>query len=107
MINARGLPATFSLTDIASMLMDIVRRAVDGTVVPLFVDYSNQRVIVGGTTTVGNNSTVQIQVGDIEVTTAGKGIIIKDDGGSGKTCRMTLTYDSGTGNWTPTFTTVS
>ena len=69
-INA-SVPVNVDLLQLQTAIQQILRRAVDGTVVPLFVDYTNQRVIIGATATDGNNSTVQVQVGDIEVTTAG------------------------------------
>ena len=107
MIPGIALPPTATLKDIISAIYEIYRRAIDGTTKPLFVDITNQRVIVGGVATTGNNSAFQVQSGDIEITTAAKGIILKDDGGSGKTVRITPTYDSETGNWTLSFTTVS
>lgn len=36
-------------------LTEIQRRAVDGTVSPLFVDYTNNRVLIGTTTASGSN----------------------------------------------------
>ena len=89
------------------MFRSILQKAVDGTRVPLFVDESaNQRVIVGGTVSVGNGSVFQVQSGDAEVTTAGKGFVGKDIGGTGKFCRMVPRYDAASGNWTLEMSTV-
>ena len=107
MINSRGLASNASITDIISLLSDMLRRSIDGTVVPLFVDSTNQRVIVGSTVSSGNNSLIQVNGGDIETITAGKGIIIKDDGGSGHSVRVTATWDASTNNWTLNLTGIS
>jgi len=96
-----------SVEELLPILQDIIRRAVDGTTVPLHIDISNQRVIIGGMSSTGSGAPLQVQGGDVEVTTSGKGIIIADDGGSGHTARMTLNYDSTTQNWVPVFTTIS
>lgn len=106
MINV-PIPITLSLNDLQAIIQEVLRRSVDGTVVPLFVDYTNQRVIIGGTASLTNNSVFQVQSGDAEITTAGKGLILRDDGGSGKTCRVTATYNAEFSNWTLTLTTVS
>lgn len=97
-----------TLTDaLLATISEMLRRAVDGTIKPLFVDYTNQRVIIGGTSSAGQNAPLQVQSGDIEITTAGKGLILKDANGSGKTCRITATYDDEVDNWTLTIEHVS
>ncbi len=98
---------TLQDTDLYQLFRSILTRALDCTRKPLFVDEVNQRIILGGTVSGGVGSPVQVQSGNIEVTTAGKGVVIKDSGGSGKSCLMTLTYDSATGNWVPSYETIA
>lgn len=106
-MNTRGTPVDLNIIDVSTAIADIYKRAVDGTIVPIFVDYTNQRVIIGGSSSLGSNAPFQVQSGDIEITTAGKGIILKDDGGTTHTCRVTATYDKPTNNWVLNLTTVS
>jgi len=89
------------------ILLVILQKAIDGTVVPIFVDTPNQRIIIGGVSSLGSNAPLQVQSGDIEITTAGKGIIIKDDGGTTHTARLTFTYDPATQNWNTNLSTIS
>lgn len=46
-------------------LNEVIRRSIDGTVPPLFVDYANQRVLIGSTTASGS-AKLQI-VGNVTV----------------------------------------
>ena len=67
--------------DLLGVLSDLARRAVDGTVTPLFVDSANQRVIVGATT-VSSGTAGKVEVaGDIKITSAASGIILTDSNG--------------------------
>lgn len=63
-------------------LLEILRRAVDGTVVPLFVDYSNNRIIIGGVSASASPATIEVAQGDIKVVSAGSGIILSNRGGT-------------------------
>lgn len=61
---------------------ELMRRAVDGTINPFFVDTVNKRIIIGGTSSMGNGSPLQVQSGDIEVTTAGNGFVVPNRAGT-------------------------
>lgn len=98
-INARGLPIQLNFTDIQATLLDILKRAVDGTVVPVFVDYTNQRVIIGATVSAGSGAKLQVN-GDIEIIGSSNGFIVSDENGSGKSARIKGYRDSTTGLWT-------
>ena len=99
MINGRPIPSGATVQELAAAILEVMRRAIDGTVYPLFVDETNGRVIFFGVSSVRNGTKVQIQAGDLEFTTAGKGVILKDENGSGKTCRVTGIYDAESRNW--------
>ena len=64
------------------ILVELLRRAVDGTVPPLFVDYDNQRIIFGGTTISASPATVEIATGDIKIVSSGSGIILPNRAGT-------------------------
>lgn len=68
--------------DLIGILQDFVRRAIDGTTIPLFVDYTNNRVIIGGIESSSSPATFEIATGDIKVVTAGKGIILSSRDGT-------------------------
>lgn len=78
------VPIPQSTDGLVSALIDIVRRAVDGTVVPLIVDYTNQRVLIGATAaqTSGTNGKVEITGGDVRIVDSGKGLIVTTPDGS-------------------------
>lgn len=82
MIEGRGLPVNVSLEDLATSILEILRRGVDGTVVPLFVDYKNQRVIIGGTSVSASPATLEIKTGDVKVVAAGSGVILSNRAGT-------------------------
>lgn len=84
--------------DLYQLLYKILQKAVDGTIVPLFVDNSNQRVLVGAIVSAGNNSKFQV-TGDIEVIGTTNGLIFPDKNGSGKFGRVSALRDAN-GNWT-------
>lgn len=76
-----SLPA--NITDAMSALSEIVRRAVDGTVSPLFVDESNQRVLIGAVAVSGSNvGKLEVTGGDIKVVDNAKGIVLNDANGT-------------------------
>lgn len=107
MIFGRGLPLSAELLDIISYLLEVGRRAVDGTVVPLFVDYTNNRVLIGATVaSTSNIGKVEI-TGDVRVLGTANGIILPDAGGTTKLCRMRVVYDSTSGNFLPVFDTIA
>ena len=106
-INGVQLPIKADNNSLSSAVLDIRRRAIDGTVVPLFIDYANQRVIVGAIATANSNAKVQVNGGDIEVIGSTNGIILTDSGGSGHTCRVRATFDAASGDWILSLDTVS
>ena len=59
-----------------ALLQDILRRAPDGTVVPLFVDYVNQRIIIGATSASAAPAKVEVVSGSVKIVTPGYGIIV-------------------------------
>lgn len=63
-------------------MLEILRRAIDGTVPPLFVDSTNQRVIIGGTSASASPAKQEVTGGDIKVVDAGSGIIIANRSGT-------------------------
>lgn len=74
------------------LLIEVLRRAVDGTVPPLFVDYTNQRVIFNGTTISASPANVEVAAGDLKIVTAGKGLILSNQGGT-RFYRLTVDND--------------
>lgn len=74
------------------LLRTILRKALDCTVTPLFVDYKNQRVLIG--TTVASTSSpgkVGVSGGDVEIMDADKGLIMKTTDGTRFFVRMVKT----------------
>lgn len=81
-IQGRVLPVLVSIDELASAILELQRRAVDGTVVPLFVDSTNQRVVIGGTSVSASPAKFEIASGDIKVVAAGSGIILSNRSGT-------------------------
>jgi len=69
-------------------LTDVIRRAVDGTVLPLIVDYTNQRVLIGSTTASTSNPAKLEVTGDIKVLGSSNGVV--QTGASGTVWRLTI-----------------
>ena len=82
MINGRVLPVLVTIDELASAILELQRRAVDGTVVPLFVDYTNQRIVIGGISVSASPAKVEIVAGDLKIVTAGSGVIIPNRSGT-------------------------
>ena len=78
--------------DLSILLHEFLRRAIDGTVPPLFVDYVNQRVIFNGTTISAAPAKVEVASGDIKVVSAGSGLILNNLGGT-RYYRLTVDND--------------
>lgn len=71
-----------------ALLQEILRRAPDVTVVPLFVDYNNQRVLIGATA-VGAGTAGKLEVtGDIRILGSTAGVIMPETSGSSRTYRI-------------------
>lgn len=73
-MNGPTLPPDYSTA--IPTLADAIRRAIDGTVPPLFVDYTNKRVLIGSTTASGT-ATLQV-FGNIAVIASGSGYVFAD-----------------------------
>lgn len=69
-------------------LEDVVRRAIDGTVVPLVVDYTNQRVLIGATAASTSNPGKMEVTGDLKIIGASSGVVQVSS--SGKIWRLTI-----------------
>ena len=82
MIQGRALPFMVNIEELASAILEIMRRGVDGTVVPLFVDYENQRVVIGGTAVSASPAKFEVASGDIKVAAAGSGLILSNRSGT-------------------------
>ena len=69
--------------DLLPVLQENVRRSVDGTVPPILVDVTNQRILVGAsvasTTNIGK---VEITGGDLKVISGGYGVVIPNRAGT-------------------------
>ena len=64
-------------------LLEIVRRAIDGTVPPLVVDQTNQRVLIGTTSaTTSSIGKVEVKGGDLKIVDAGNGLILSNRAGT-------------------------
>lgn len=72
-----SLPAPLTQDFLVQIIQEILRRAVDGTVVPLFIDYNNQRVIIGGISASVSPAKVEIASGSLKVVTQGQGVILR------------------------------
>lgn len=65
------------------LLVDVLRKAVDGTRRPLFVDEINQRVLVGAIgPSASNIGKVEVTGGDVKVVTTGYGVVIPNRSGT-------------------------
>lgn len=64
------------------VIQEIVRRAVDGSVVPLLVDSANGRIYIGASTPSASPAKLEINSGDIKVVTAGSGLILSNRSGT-------------------------
>ena len=60
----------------------LLQKAIDGTVVPLFVDYVNQRILIGTTAVSASAAKVEVVSGDVKIVTAGYGLIVPNRGGT-------------------------
>lgn len=63
-------------------LTELQRRVVDGTIKPLFVDYNNQRVLVGAVEATTSNTGKLEVTGNIKIVGASQGIYLADTGGT-------------------------
>lgn len=77
-----SIPVNVDILELASAVAEILRRGVDGTVVPLFVDSINQRVIIGNTQASASPASLEIHNGDAKVVTAGSGLILSNRSGT-------------------------
>lgn len=57
-------------------LQEIIRRANDGTITPMLIDYINQRIIVGSTTATAASTSKLLVDGDVSVIGTASGIIL-------------------------------
>jgi len=90
-VNSIALPSR--IDDALSALIELVRRAIDGTVVPLVVDTSNQRVLIGTTTAATSLTNGKLEIkGDIRIQDGGNGIIVPTPDGT-KLYRITVDND--------------
>ena len=71
-------------------ITEIVRKAVDGSNNPIQIAVQ-----------------VNVTSNDIVVVTAGKGLVLTDDGGTARTCRVTATYDATSGSFNLNVNTIS
>lgn len=62
------------------IIQEILRRAPDSTVVPLFVDVSNQRVIIGGSSASATPAVMELAQGNFKIVSGGKGVILPNSG---------------------------
>lgn len=81
-ISGYQIPVSVSILELASAVAEILRRGVDGTVVPLFVDSVNQRVIIGSTAVSASPAKVEVNGGDLKIVDAGSGVIISNRAGT-------------------------
>lgn len=92
-----------------ALFQEILRRSVDGTVVPLFADYSGQRVLVGAISASSANQGKLEVTGDIKIIgNATNGLLMS--AASGNLWRMTIEEaigDDGSTFATPRLTRVS
>ena len=62
--------------EIKQLLQEILRRSIDGTVVPLFTDTTNQRVLVGSASASATPAKMEVNGGDLKIIGGGNGLII-------------------------------
>src|SRR3990167_2202694 len=106
------LPLTIQINvdqKLYALFQEILRRAPDGTVVPLFVDYNNQRVLIGSISASAANQGKLEVTGDIKIIgNATNGLLMS--AASGNLWRMTIeeaTGDDGSTYASPRLTRVS
>ena len=106
------LPLTIPLNvdqSLYALFQEILRRSVDGTVVPIFIDYSNQRVLIGAISASSANQGKVEVTGDIKIIgNATNGLLMS--AASGNLWRMTIeeaTGEDGSTYAIPRFTRVS
>lgn len=75
-----SLPVPQTVDYLLNLMQEILRRAVDGTVKPLFVDYTNQRVLIGETTASASPASLEVAGGNAKIVSGGKGIILPNSG---------------------------
>ena len=95
MISGYAPVIAVNVEELQSALLEVQRRAVDGTVVPLFVDYVNQRVLIGSSAVSASPAKVEITSGDLKIITAGRGVILPAAGGSGNYYRVEVYEQTG------------
>lgn len=97
-MNVHGFHVVYE--DAIPVLMELMRRAVDGTVIPLFVDYTNNRVIIGATAISSSPvGSLEVAGGDIKIVTTGKGLLLPTRT-TGKIGRVILEEPDAGGNLT-------
>ena len=87
------LALALDFTDSQPVLNELMRRAVDGTVIPIFVDYTNKRVIIGSTSASAVPQMLEV-AGNIKITTGGNYLVLPDSGGAFWKC-----YPDTAGRW--------
>ena len=101
----RGLSLPDKIEDALSSLAELVRRAVDGTVPPMFVDYENQRVLIRSTTASAATSQFEIALALLVSTGGNVTALGTQQYNSTANFRSAVnvsgnTLSSGTSNWT-------
>lgn len=81
-ITGTQVPVSANILELAAAIAEILRRGVDGTVVPLFIDSINQRVIIGATEISAAPAKIEVNGGDLKIVDAGSGVIIPSRNGS-------------------------
>jgi hypothetical protein len=71
-----------NVEDLLPVIQEIVRRALDSTVLPLVADLTNQRIYVGATTPSDSPAKLEITGGDVKVVSAGSGLILSNRSGT-------------------------
>lgn len=70
------IPLALRWEDSIPALTELMRRAIDGTVLPIFVDITNQVVIIGASSKSSAPSGKLEVTGDVKVLGAGNGLIL-------------------------------
>lgn len=96
-----SIPLSTDFISSLPSLIDLIRRSIDGTVLPIFVDYTNQRVLIGSTSASTTNPGKLEVTGDIKIigTSDLNGLVVADAGGTNHHCRIGAVYDASTTNW--------